>query len=136
MKTLTILTLFALLFGAFAIPAFTTEPDTILLAQIDDLGDELPEPEAVPAPTPVLDTEADTEDDEVIPPAEVEPPNFIQTVLSSPGTLIEALLQLVGGAAILASMIGNQSANRYIKVILNLLNFLAANFGKARNAEK
>lgn len=132
MKTLTIRTLFALLFGAFAIPAFATEPDTILLAQIDDLGDKLPEPEAVPAPTPILDTE----DDEAIPPAEVEPLNFIQTVLSSPGTLIEALLQLVGGAAILASMIGNQSANRYIKVILNLLNFLAANFGKARNAEK
>lgn len=136
MKTLNILTLLALLIGAITIPLFAVEPNTILLAQIDDLGDELPEPVAVPAPTPVLDAGADTGDSEITPPTEAEPPNFVQSVLSNPGTLIEALLQLVGGAAILASMIGNQSANRYIKVILNLLNFLAANFGKARNAEK
>lgn len=131
MKTLTILT--ALLFGTLIVPALMGKPDIILLAQIDDLGDELPQPEAVPAPIPVLDL--GVEEEEVVPPLEVDPPNFIQAVLSSPGTLIEALLQLVGGAAILATMIGNQSTNRYIKIILNLLNFLAANFGKAKNAK-
>jgi hypothetical protein len=131
MKTLTILT--ALLFGTLIVPALMGKPDIILLAQIDDLGDELPQPEAVPAPIPVLDL--GVEEEEVVPPLEVDPPNFIQAVLSSPGTLIEALLQLVGGAAILATMIGNQSANKYIKVVLNLLNFLAANFGKAKNAK-
>jgi hypothetical protein len=134
MKTLTILTaLSALLFGTLIVPALMGKPDIILLAQIDDLGDELPQPEAVPAPIPVLDL--GVEEEEVVPPLEVDPPNFIQAVLSSPGTLIEALLQLVGGAAILATMIGNQSANKYIKVVLNLLNFLAANFGKAKNAK-
>ena len=47
--------------------------------------------------------------------------------------IIEGLMQVVGGFAALAAFTPNESDNKIFKKVLDALNFLGANFGKAKN---
>ena len=51
--------------------------------------------------------------------------NYV-AILSSVGSI-------VGGFAVLASLTPNKSDDRIVQVILDFVNFLGANFGKAKN---
>ena len=48
-------------------------------------------------------------------------------------TIIMALLATVGGFASLASLTPNKTDDRIIQMILDVINFLGGNFGKAKN---
>ena len=48
--------------------------------------------------------------------------------------VIPALVQIVGGFAILATLTPNDTDNKIIAKILEVINFLGANFGKAKNS--
>lgn len=43
------------------------------------------------------------------------------------------LLQIIGGFAVIATMTKNESDDKIIKVILDIVNFLGGNLGKAKN---
>ena len=47
--------------------------------------------------------------------------------------LITAAGSIVGGFAILASMTPNKSDDKMVQKLLDLINFVGANFGKAKN---
>ena len=43
------------------------------------------------------------------------------------------MLAAVGGFAVIASLTPNKSDDRIVQTILDMVNFLGANFGKAKN---
>jgi hypothetical protein len=47
--------------------------------------------------------------------------------------MISAAAGIVGGFAVIASMTPNKSDDRIVQMILDVVNFLGANFGKAKN---
>ena len=47
--------------------------------------------------------------------------------------ILSAVGSIVGGFAILASLTPNKSDDRIVQMILDVVNFLGANFGKAKN---
>ena len=49
--------------------------------------------------------------------------------------LITAVGSIVGGFAILASMTPNKSDDKIVQKALNVINFIGANFGKAKNGK-
>lgn len=48
-------------------------------------------------------------------------------------SVVEALVSIVGGFAIIATMTKNQSDDRIVQMLLDAVNFLGANFGKSKN---
>jgi len=49
--------------------------------------------------------------------------------------LLESVLMVVGGFAVLATQTPNQTDDKILQTILSLINFLGANVGKAKNSE-
>lgn len=47
--------------------------------------------------------------------------------------IISAAASIVGGFAVIASMTPNKSDDRIVQIILDVVNFFGANFGKASN---
>ena len=47
--------------------------------------------------------------------------------------ILSAVASIVGGFAILASLTPNKSDDRMVQMILDVVNFLGANIGKAKN---
>jgi|TARA_R110000823_G_scaffold313564_1_gene441383 hypothetical protein len=47
--------------------------------------------------------------------------------------MLTAVGGIVGGFAIIASMTPNKSDDRIVQMILDMVNFIGANFGKAKN---
>jgi len=47
--------------------------------------------------------------------------------------ILSAVASIVGGFAILASLTPNKSDDRIVQMILDVVNFLGANIGKAKN---
>lgn len=46
---------------------------------------------------------------------------------------IPQLLQIIGGAAVVATMTKNKSDDKIVQFILDVVNFLGGNLGKAKN---
>jgi|32_taG_2_1085360.scaffolds.fasta_scaffold01371_11 hypothetical protein len=47
--------------------------------------------------------------------------------------VVEVVLNLVGAFAVIATMTPNESDNKIVAFVLNVINTLGANFGKASN---
>jgi hypothetical protein len=47
--------------------------------------------------------------------------------------ILSAVASIVGGFAVIASLTPNKSDDRIVQIILDIVNFLGANFGKAKN---
>ena len=47
--------------------------------------------------------------------------------------LLAAVGGIVGGFAVIASMTPNKSDDRIVQMMLDMVNFIGANFGKAKN---
>jgi len=47
--------------------------------------------------------------------------------------ILSAVAGIVGGFAILASLTPNKSDDRIVQILLDVVNFLGANIGKAKN---
>jgi len=58
---------------------------------------------------------------------------LISLVTSNYGIILSAVASIVGGFAALASLTPNKSDDRIVQIILDIVNFLGANFGKAKN---
>jgi|TARA_R110000751_G_scaffold17867_2_gene54667 hypothetical protein len=50
--------------------------------------------------------------------------------------ILSAVGSIVGGFAVIASMTPNKSDDRIVQMILDVVNFLGANFNKAKNDKK
>ena len=59
--------------------------------------------------------------------------DVINFVAANWADLLNAAGLIVGGAAILAKYSNNKSANKYIQIVLNAINWLGQNTGKAKN---
>jgi|TARA_R100000656_G_C3884389_1_gene115177 hypothetical protein len=47
--------------------------------------------------------------------------------------ILSSVSSIVGGFAVLASLTPNKSDDRIVQIILDVVNFIGANFGKAKN---
>lgn len=54
-------------------------------------------------------------------------------ITQNAGDIIEIALLLVGAFSILATMTPNQTDNKIANALMKIVNFLGANFGKAKN---
>lgn len=61
---------------------------------------------------------------------------MISYVMENYAQIITATGGIVGGFAVIASMTPNKSDDRIVQIILDCVNFLGANFGKAKNDGK
>ena len=57
----------------------------------------------------------------------------ISYVMENYMQMLTAVGGIVGGFAVIASMTPNKSDDRIVQTILVMVNFLGANFGKAKN---
>ena len=57
----------------------------------------------------------------------------ISYVMENYMQMLTAVGGIVGGFAVIASMTPNKSADRIVQMILDMVNFIGANFGKAKN---
>lgn len=57
-----------------------------------------------------------------------------QVVLDLLAKWIPTVLQIVGAAAVIATITPNKNDDKIVQFILDLLNFLGANINKAKNA--
>ena len=51
-------------------------------------------------------------------------------------SVLEGLLMVVGGFAVLATLTANQADDKVVSWMLKVINFLGANWGKAKNDPK
>ena len=58
---------------------------------------------------------------------------MISYVMENYMQILSAEGGIVGGFAVIASMTPNKSDDRVVQMILDMVNFLGANFGKAKN---
>jgi|TARA_R110000765_G_scaffold13421_1_gene40220 hypothetical protein len=58
---------------------------------------------------------------------------LMNTVMDNYAPIMSAVAGIVGGFAVVASMTPNKSDDRIVQMILDVVNFLGANFGKASN---
>jgi len=58
---------------------------------------------------------------------------LMNTVMDNYTPIMAAVAGIVGGFAVVASMTPNKSDDRIVQMILDVVNFLGANFGKASN---
>ncbi len=59
--------------------------------------------------------------------------NVIEVVSGFVAQWAPIVLQVVGAAALIATLTRNKSDDRIIQIILDIVNFVAANFGRAKN---
>ena len=57
----------------------------------------------------------------------------ISYVMENYMQMLTAVGGIVGGFAVIASMTQNKSDDRIVQMILDMVNFIGANFGKAKN---
>ena len=57
----------------------------------------------------------------------------ISLITSNYVAILSAVASIVGGFAVLASLTPNKSDDRIVQIILDIVNFLGANIGKAKN---
>jgi hypothetical protein len=57
----------------------------------------------------------------------------ISYVMENYMQMLTAVGGIVGGFAVIASMTPNKSDDRIVQMILDMVNFIGANFGKAKN---
>jgi|TARA_R110002124_G_scaffold79714_1_gene211621 glutamate formiminotransferase len=57
----------------------------------------------------------------------------ISLITSNYVAILSAVASIVGGFAVIASLTPNKSDDRIVQIILDIVNFLGANFGKASN---
>ena len=57
----------------------------------------------------------------------------ISYVMENYMQMLTAVGGIVGGFAVIASMTPNKSDDRIVQIILDMVNFIGANFGKAKN---
>lgn len=50
-------------------------------------------------------------------------------------TIVEGLLSIVGGFSLIATLTPNKTDDRIAQVLLDAINFVGGNVGKAKNAE-
>ena len=60
----------------------------------------------------------------------------IQTVVAVILEYVPVALAIVGGFALLAAKTPNKTDDRVLQVILDIINFLGANLGRAKNEDK
>jgi hypothetical protein len=58
---------------------------------------------------------------------------MVSYVMENYMQILSAVGGIVGGFAVIASMTPNKSDDRIVQMILDVVNFLGANFGKAKN---
>ena len=58
---------------------------------------------------------------------------MVSYVMENYMQILSAVGGIVGGFAVIASMTPNKSDDRVVQIILDMVNFLGANFGKAKN---
>ena len=58
---------------------------------------------------------------------------IISLITSNYVAILSAVASIVGGFAVIASLTPNKSDDRIVQIILDIVNFLGANFGKASN---
>ena len=59
--------------------------------------------------------------------------DIISVVTGNYVAILSATASIVGGFAVIASLTPNKSDDRIVQMILDVVNFLGANFGKAKN---
>jgi len=58
---------------------------------------------------------------------------MVSYVMENYVLMLSAVGGIVGGFAVVASLTPNKSDDRIVQMILDMVNFLGANFGKAKN---
>ena len=58
---------------------------------------------------------------------------LVSFVMDNYVSILSAVASIVGGFAVIASLTLNKSDDRIVQMILDVVNFLGANFGKAKN---
>jgi len=58
---------------------------------------------------------------------------LVSSVMGNYMQILAAAASIVGGFAVIASLTPNKSDDRIVQMILDIVNFLGANFGKAKN---
>ena len=58
---------------------------------------------------------------------------LVSFVMDNYVSILSAVASIVGGFAVLACLTPNKSDDRIVQMILDVVNFLGANFGKAKN---
>ncbi len=58
---------------------------------------------------------------------------LVSFVASNYVSILSSIASIVGGFAVLASLTPNKSDDRIVQIILDIVNFVGANFGKAKN---
>ena len=58
----------------------------------------------------------------------------MEWITSNWGNLYSIITQIVGVAALVATLTPNQSDNKAVDFVLNIINMLGANIGKSKNA--
>ena len=58
---------------------------------------------------------------------------LVSSVMGYYMQILAAAASIVGGFAVIASLTPNKSDDRIVQMILDVVNFLGANFGKAKN---
>ena len=58
---------------------------------------------------------------------------MVSYVMENYMQMLSAVGGIVGGFAVIAQMTQNKSDDRIVQMILDVVNFLGANFGKAKN---
>ena len=58
---------------------------------------------------------------------------LVSSVMGNYMQILAAAASIVGGFAVIASLTPNKSEDRIVQMILDVVNFLGANFGKAKN---
>jgi len=58
----------------------------------------------------------------------------MEWITSNWGNLYSIITQIVGVAALVATLTPNQSDNKAVDFVLNIINMLGANVGKSKNA--
>lgn len=59
--------------------------------------------------------------------------DFMNYIAQNAGDIIEIALLVVGAFAVLATMTPNEVDNKIANVLVKIVNFFGANFGKAKN---
>ena len=58
---------------------------------------------------------------------------LVSSVMGNYMQILAAAASIVGGFAVIASLTPNKSDDRIVQMILDVVNFLGANIGKAKN---
>ena len=58
---------------------------------------------------------------------------LVSFVMDNYVSILSAVASIVGGFPVIASLTPNKSDDRIVQMILDVVNFLGANFGKAKN---